>query len=185
MGKTCSLFKEIGGIKGTFHARMGTIRDRNGKDLTAEEIQKRWQDYTEELYRKGFNDPDNHEGVVTHLELDNLEYEVKQALGSIIRNKGSGGDGIAAELFKILKGNAKYLLEGLKRKLQHFGHLMERADSLEKTLMLGKEKGWQRMRWLEGITDSMDMNLDKLLRIVGDRCNQCNRVTLFLNWVLF
>ena len=77
MGKTWNLFKEIGGIRGTFRARMGTVKDRNGEDLTAEEIEKKWQEYTEELYRKGFNDPDNHEGVVTHLELDNLEYEVK------------------------------------------------------------------------------------------------------------
>ena len=77
MGKTWNLFKEIGGIRGTFRARMGTVKDRNGEDLTAEEIEKKWQEYTEELYRKGFNDPDNHEGVVTHVELDNLEYEVK------------------------------------------------------------------------------------------------------------
>ena len=77
MGKTWNLFKEIGGIRGTVRARMGTVKDRNGEDLTAEEIEKKWQEYTEELYRKGFNDPDNHEGVVTHLELDNLEYEVK------------------------------------------------------------------------------------------------------------
>ena len=77
MGKTWNLFKEIGGIRGTFRARMGTVKDRNGEDLTAEEIEKKWQEYTEELYRKDFNDPDNHEGVVTHVELDNLEYEVK------------------------------------------------------------------------------------------------------------
>ena len=77
MGKTRDLFKKIGDTKGTFHAKMSTIMDRNGEDLTAEEIEKKWQAYTEELYRKGFNDPDNHEGVVTHLELDNLEYEVK------------------------------------------------------------------------------------------------------------
>ena len=77
MGKTWNLFKEIGGIRGTFRARMGTVKDRNGEDLTAEETEKKWQEYTEELYRKGFNDPDNHEGVVTHLELDNVEYEVK------------------------------------------------------------------------------------------------------------
>ena len=104
MGKTSNLFKEVGGIKGTFHAGMGTIKDRNGEDLTAEEIQKKWQEYAEELYRKGFNDPDNHEGVVTHLELDHLEYEVKWALGSVDRNKASGGDGIPAELLKILTG---------------------------------------------------------------------------------
>ena len=77
MGKTRDLFKKIRDTKGAFHARMGTVKDRNGEDLTAEEIEKKWQEYTEELYRKDFNDPDNHEGVVTHVELDNLEYEVK------------------------------------------------------------------------------------------------------------
>ena len=83
-----------------FHAKMGSIKDRNGKDLTeAEEIKKRWLEYTKELYKKGFNDPDNHEGVVTHLELDVLECEAKWVFGSIITNKASGGDGIPAELF--------------------------------------------------------------------------------------
>ena len=86
---------------------MDTIKDRNGKDLTeAEEIKKRWQEYTEELYQKGINDPDNHHGVVIHLELDILECEAKQALGSITTNKASTGDRIPAELFKILKDDA-------------------------------------------------------------------------------
>ena len=86
---------------------MGTIKDRNGKDLTeAEEIKKRWQEYTGEIYRKGHNDPDNHNGVVTHLEPDILEYEVKWALGSITTDKASGGDRILAELFKILTHDA-------------------------------------------------------------------------------
>ena len=94
-------------IQGTFHAKMDTIKDRNGKDLTeAEEIKKRWQEYTGELYRKGHNDSDNHDGVVTHLEPDILEYEVKWALGSITTNKASGGNRIPAELFKILKHDA-------------------------------------------------------------------------------
>ena len=103
MRETRSLFKKIGDIKETFHARMGTIKDRNGKDLTeAEEIKKRWQEYTEEPYKKGLNDPDNHDGVVTHLEPDILECEVKWALASCVinRNKASGDDGIPAELFK-------------------------------------------------------------------------------------
>ena len=91
MGKARDLFKKIGDIKGTFHAKMGTIKDRNSKDLTeAEEIKKRWQEYTE-LYKKGLNDSDNHDGVVTHLELDILECEVKWALGNITKNKASGG----------------------------------------------------------------------------------------------
>ena len=98
MGKTIDLFKKIRDTKGTFHAKMGSIKDRNGMDLTgAEEIKSRWQEYTEELYKKALNDPDNHDGVVTHLEPDILEYEVKWALGSITTNKASGGDGILAE----------------------------------------------------------------------------------------
>ena len=93
MEKTTNLFKKIGNIKGTCHARMGTIKDRNGKDLKeAEEIRKRWQEYTEELYKKGLDDLDNHDGVVTHLEPDILEWEIKWALGSITVNKASGSD---------------------------------------------------------------------------------------------
>ena len=101
MGKTGDLVKTIEDIKGTFHPRMGTIKDRNDKDLTkAEVIKKRWQEYTEELNKKCLNDQDNHDGVVTHLDQDILEYKVKWALGSIIENKASGGFGIPAELFK-------------------------------------------------------------------------------------
>ena len=100
MRKTRELFKKIGGIKGTFYARMGTIKDRKSKDLReAEEIKKRWQEYTGELHKKGLSDQDNHDQVVTHLEPDILECEVKWALGSITTNKASGGDGIPAELF--------------------------------------------------------------------------------------
>ena len=93
--------------KGTFHAKMGSIKDRNGMYLIeAEEIKKRWQEYTEELYKKDLHDPYNHDGVITHLEPDILEYEVKWALGSITMNKASGSDGIPAELFQILKDDA-------------------------------------------------------------------------------
>ena len=100
MGRTRDLFKKIRDAKGTFHAKMGSIKDRNGMDLTeAEDIKKRWQEYTEELYKKDLHDPDNHDGVITHLEPDMLEYEVKGALGSITMNKTSGGDGIPVELF--------------------------------------------------------------------------------------
>ena len=95
--------------RGTFHVQMGTINDRNSKDLT-EEIKKWWQEYTEELYKKGLNDPDNHDGVVTYLELDILECEVKWALRSITKNKFSGGDEIPAELFQVLKGDAVTVL---------------------------------------------------------------------------
>ena len=104
MGKTRDLFKKIRDTKGTFHAKMGTIKDRNGMDLTeAEDIKKRWQEYTEELYKKDFHDPDNYDDVITHLEPDILECEVKCALGSITTNKASGGDGIPIELFQIPK----------------------------------------------------------------------------------
>ena len=104
MGKTTDLLKKIRDTKGTFHAKMGTIKDRNGMDLTeAEEIKKRWQEYTEELYKKGLNDPDSHDGVATHLEADILEYEVKRTLESITMNKATVGDGIPAEPFQILK----------------------------------------------------------------------------------
>ena len=109
--KTRDLFKKIGGIKGTFHARMGTIKDRHSKDLReAEEIKKRWQEYTGELYKKGLSYQDNHDGVITRLEPDIVECEVKQALGSITTNKASRGDGIPAELFQILKGDAMKVL---------------------------------------------------------------------------
>ena len=106
MGKTRDL-KKIRDTKGTFHAKMGSIKDRNGRDLTeAEDIKKRWQEYTEELYKKDLHDPDNHNGVITYLEPNILECEVKWALGSITMNKASGGDGIPVELFQILKDDA-------------------------------------------------------------------------------
>jgi len=104
MGKTRDLFKKIRDTKGTFHGKMGTIKNRNGMDLIeAEDIKKRMQKYTEELYKKDHNDPNNHDGVITHLEPDILECRVKQALGRITANKASEGDGIPAELFQILK----------------------------------------------------------------------------------
>ena len=107
MEKTRDLFKKLRDIKGTFHAKMGPIKDRNGIDLKeAEDIKKRWQEYTEELYKKDLHDLDNHNGVITHLEPDILECEVKWALGSITTNKASGGDGIPVELFQILEGDA-------------------------------------------------------------------------------
>ena len=114
MGKTRDLFKKIIDTKGTFHAKMGTIKDRNSMDLTEEEdIKKRWQEYTEELYKKDLHDPDNHDGVITHLELDILECKVKWALGSITTNKASGGDGIPVELFQILKDDAVKVLHSI------------------------------------------------------------------------
>ena len=114
MGKTRDLFKKIRDTKGPFHAKIGTINNRNGLDLTKpEDIQKRWQEYKEELYKKVLHDPDNHDGVITHLEPGILEYEVKWALGSITMNKASGGDGILAELFQILKDDALKVLHSI------------------------------------------------------------------------
>ena len=111
MGKTRDLFKKIRDTKGTFHAKMGSIKNRNGMDLTeAEDIKKRWPEYTEELYRKDLHDPDNHDGVITHLEPNILDCEVKWALGSITMNKASGGDGIPVEVFQILKDEAVKVL---------------------------------------------------------------------------
>ena len=107
MGKTSDLSKNIRDTKGTFHAKMDSIKDRNGMDLTeAEDIKKRWHEHTEELYKKDLHDPDNHNGVVTHIEPDILECEVKWALGSITMNKASGGGGIPVELFQILNDDA-------------------------------------------------------------------------------
>ena len=104
MGKTRDIFKKIRDTRGIFHAKMGTVKDRNGKDLTkAADTKKRWQEYTEELYKKELHDPDNHSGVIIHLEPDTLECEDKWTLGNITTNKASGGDGIPVELFQILK----------------------------------------------------------------------------------
>ena len=111
MGKTRDLFKKIRDTKGTFHAKMGTIKDKNGMDLMeGEDIKKRWQEYIKELYIKDLNNPDNHDCVITHLEPDILECEVKWALGSFTMNKASGGDGIPVELFQILKDDAVKVL---------------------------------------------------------------------------
>ena len=107
MGKTRDLVKKIRDTKGIFHAKMGSIKERNGMDLTeTEDIKKKWQEYTEELYQIDLHDPDNHDGVIIHLEPDILECKVKWALGRITMNKASGGDGIQVELFQILKDDA-------------------------------------------------------------------------------
>ena len=113
MGKTRDLFKNIRDTRGAFHAKMGTIKDKNGMDLTeAEDIKKRWHEYTE-LYKKDLHNPDNHDGVITHLEPDILEFKVKWTLGSITMNKASGHDGIPAELFQILKDDAVEVLHSI------------------------------------------------------------------------
>ena len=118
MGKTRGLFKKIRDTKEIFHAKMSLIKDRNGMDLTeAEDVKKRRQEYTEELYKKDLHNTDNHDGVITHLESDILEYEVKWALGSITINKASGGDGIPVELFQILKDDAVKVLHSISQKI--------------------------------------------------------------------
>ena len=118
VGKTRNFFKKIRDTKRTFHAKMGSIKDRNGLDLTeAEDIKKRWQEYTEEQYKKDLQDQDNHNGVITHLEPDILECEVKWALESITMNKASGGDGIPVELFQILKDDAVKVLHSKNQQI--------------------------------------------------------------------
>ena len=118
VGKTRDLFKKIRDNKGTFHAKMGSIKDRNCMDLTeAEDIKKRWQEYTEELYRKDLHDPDKHDNVINHLEPDILECEVKWALESDTTNKASGGAGIPVELFQILKDDAVKMLHSIRQQI--------------------------------------------------------------------
>ena len=118
MGKTRDRFKKTRDTKGTFHAKMGTIKDRNGMDLTeAEDIKKWWQEYTEELYKKDLHDPDNLNGVITHLEPDIIECEVKGALGTITTNKASGGDGIPVKRFQILKDDDVKILHSICKQI--------------------------------------------------------------------
>ena len=124
MGKTRDLFKKIRDTKGTFHTKMGTIKDRNGMDLIeAEDIKKRWQEYTE-LYKRDIHDPDNNNGVITHLEPDILECEVKWALGSISRNK-AGGDRIPVELFQILKDDGVKVLHLICQQIWKTQHWLQ------------------------------------------------------------
>ena len=118
MGKTRDLFKKIADTKGKFHAKVGSIKDRNVRDLTeAEDIKKSQQEYTEELYKKDLNDPDNHDGMITYPEPDILESKFKWAFRSIIVNKASGGDGIPAELFQILKDDAVKVLHSISQQI--------------------------------------------------------------------
>ena len=118
MGKTGDLFKKIRDTKGTFHAKMGSIKDRNSMDLTeAEDIKKKWQEYTEELYKKDLQDQDNHDGEITHLEPDILECDVEWALGSITMNKASGGDRNPVKLFQILENDAVKVLHSICQRI--------------------------------------------------------------------
>ena len=144
MGKTRDLIKKIRDTKGTFHAKMSSIKDRNGMDLTEAEDIKSWQEYTEELYKKDLHDPDNHDGVITHLEPDILECEVKWALGSITRHKASGGDGIPVELFQILEDDAVKVLHSICQQIWKTSAV---ATGLEKICFHSnpKERQCQRM----------------------------------------
>ena len=118
IGKCRDVFKKIGDIKGIFYARMGMIKGKNCKEIReAEEIKQRWQEYTDELYKKGLNDPDMQDGVITHLKQDSLDYKVKYALGSITTNKASRGDAIRAELFQILKDDAVKVLHSIHQQV--------------------------------------------------------------------
>ena len=142
MRKTRDLVKKIRDTKEAFHAKMDTIKDRNGKDLTeAEKIKKRWQEYTE-LYKKGLNDPDNHNGVITHIEPHILECEVKRALGSITTNKTSGVDGISAKLFKILKDDAIEVLHSICQQIWKTQHW---SPDWKRSVANPKERQCQRM----------------------------------------
>ena len=144
MGKTRDLFKKIRDTKGTFHAKMGSIKDRNGMDPTeVEDIKKRWQEYTKELYKKDLNDPNNHDGVITHLEPDILECEVKWALESITMNKASGGDRSPVELFQILKDGA---VKGLHSICQQIWKTQQWPQDWKRCFHSNpKERQWQRM----------------------------------------
>ena len=145
MGKTRDLLKKIRDTKGTFYAKMGSTKDRNGIDLTeAEDIKKRWQKYTEELYKKDLHNPGNHDGVITHLEPDILEYEVKWAFGNITTNKASGGDGIPVELFQILKDDSVKVLHSIFQqiwKTQQWSQDWKRSLSIP-TPRKGNNKEW-------------------------------------------
>ena len=142
MGKTRDCLKKTGDIKGTFHERMGTIKDRNSKDLTEAQLKKKWQECTEELNKKGLNDLDNHNSVVTHLEPDILEHEVNWVLGSVTTTKASGGDRISAEVFKLLKDDAVKVLHSICQKIGKLG----RGQGLEKVSFHSKPKEGQCQR---------------------------------------
>ena len=143
IGKTRDLFKKIRDSKGTFHAKMRSIKDRSGRDLIeAEDIKKRWQEYTEVLYIKDINNPDNHDDVITHLKPDILECEVKWALGSITMNKASGGDRIPVELFQILRDDAVKVMHNMSANLENSSV----ATGLEKVSFHSNSKEGQCQR---------------------------------------
>ena len=161
MGKTRDLFKKFRDTKGTVHAKMGTIKDRNGMDLTeAEDIKKRWQEYTEELYKKDYFDPDNHDGVITHLEPDILECEVKWAVGSITANKASRGDGIPVELFQILKDDTVKVLHSI---CQHIWKTQQWPQDWKRSVFIPIPKRGNAKECSNYLTDALISHSSKVM----------------------
>ena len=177
MGKTWGLFKKTGDNKGIFHAKMGSIKGRNGKDITqAEEIKKRWQEYTEKLYKKGFNDLDDHNDVVTHQELDILECKIKWALGSITMNKASGGEGIPVKLFQILKDDAVKVLHSIR---QQIWKMQQWPQDWKRSVAIPIPKKGNAKECLNYVTISLISHANKvMLRIL-----QAN-LQKYMNWEL-
>ena len=171
MRKTRDLFKKIGDTKGTFHAKMGSIKDRNGMDLTeAEDIKKRWQEYMEELYKKDLQDQDNHDGVTTHLEPDILECEVKRALESITANKASGGDGIPVELFEILEDDAVKVLHSI---CQQIWKTQQWPQDLKRSVFVPISKKGNAKEYSNYCTNALISHASKvILKILQARLQQ-------------
>ena len=171
MGKTRDLFKKIRDTKGTFHAKMGSIKDRNSMDLTeAEDIKKRWQEYTEELYKKDLHDPDNLDDVITNLEPDILECEVNWALESITTNKANGGDGIPGELFQILKDDAMKVLHSI---CQQIWKTQQWSQDWKRSVFIpipkkGNSKEWSNYRTIALISNTSRV----MLKILQARLQQ-------------
>ena len=161
MGKTRDLFKKIRDTKGIFHAKMGSIKDRNGMDLPeAADIKKRWQEYTQELYKKDLHDPDNHDGLITDLEPDILECEFKWALESISTNKASGGDGIPAELFQILKDDAVKMLHSI---CQQTGKTQQWPQNWKRSVFIPIPKKGNSKEWSNDCTIALISQASKVM----------------------
>ena len=170
MGKSRGLFKKIRDTKGTFQAKMGTIKDRNGMDLMeAEEIKKMWQEYTEELYKTDLHDPDNHNGVITHLEPDILECEVKWASETITMNKASGGDGIPVELFQILKDAALTVLHSI---CQHIWKTRQWPQDWKMSVFILIPKKGNTKECSNYCTNALISHVRKVLKILQPRLQQ-------------
>ena len=172
MGKTRDLFMKIRDTKETFHAKMGSVKDKNGMDLTeAEDIKKRWQEYREELYKKDLHDPDNHDGVITHLEPDILECEVKWALGSITKNKASGGDGIPVELFQVLKDDDVKVLHSI---CQQNWKIQQRPQDWKRSVFIPvPKKGNTKKRSKYCIIALISHTSKVMLKVLQARLQQC------------